>query len=51
MMKCSMSKIEPHDGNDGPVVSEGGRGPSTLSLCANDNETSTPRKFTLEGDR
>jgi hypothetical protein len=21
------------------------------SLCANDNETSTPRKFTLEGDR
>jgi hypothetical protein len=21
------------------------------ALCANDNETSTPRKFTLEGDR
>ena len=31
MMKCSMSKIEPHDANDGPVVSEGGHGPSTLS--------------------
>jgi hypothetical protein len=31
MMKSSMSKIEPNDANDGPVVSEGGRRPSTLS--------------------
>ena len=31
MMKSSMSKIEPNDANDGPVVSEGGRSPSTLS--------------------
>ena len=31
MMKSSMSKIEPNDVNDGPVVSEGGRSPSTLS--------------------
>ena len=30
-MKSSMSKIEPNDANDGPVVSEGGRSPSTLS--------------------
>src|SRR6266481_1183652 len=31
MMKSNMSKIEPDDVNDGPVVSEGGRSPSTLS--------------------
>ena len=31
MMKSSMSKIEPTDANDGPVVSEGGRRPSPLS--------------------
>jgi transposase len=31
MMKSSMSKIEPYDANDGPVVSEGGRSPSMLS--------------------
>ena len=31
MMKSSMSKIEPNDVNDGPVVSEGERNPSTLS--------------------
>ena len=31
MMKSSMSKIEPNDANDGPVVSEGVRSPSTLS--------------------
>ena len=31
MMKSSMSKIEPNDADDGPVVSEGGRSPSTLS--------------------
>ena len=30
-MKSNMSKIEPDDVNDGPVVSEGGRSPSTLS--------------------
>jgi transposase len=29
MMKSSMSKIEPDDVNGGPVVSEGGRSPST----------------------
>jgi hypothetical protein len=27
------------------------RAPNSTTLCANDNETSTPRKFTLEGDR
>jgi transposase len=32
MMKSNMSKIEPDDVNDGPVVSEGGRSPSTLSI-------------------
>ena len=32
MMKSSMSKIEPNDADDGPVVSEGGRSPSTLSI-------------------
>jgi transposase len=31
MMKTNMSKIEPEDVNDGPVVSEGGRSRSTLS--------------------
>ena len=31
MMKSSMSKIEPNDADDGPVVSEGGRSPSALS--------------------
>ena len=31
MMKSSMSKIEPNDVDVGPVVSEGGRSPSTLS--------------------
>ena len=31
MMKSNMSKIEPDDVNDGPVVSEGGRSPSTPS--------------------
>ena len=31
MMKSNMSKIEPDNVNDGPVVSEGGRSPSTLS--------------------
>lgn len=31
MMKSSMSKIEFYDANDGPVVSEGGHSPSTLS--------------------
>jgi transposase-like protein len=31
MMKSSMSKIEANDANDGPVVSEGVRSPSTLS--------------------
>ena len=31
MMKSSMSKIEPNDADDGPVVSEGGHSPSTLS--------------------
>ncbi len=31
MMKSSMSKIEPNDVNNGPVVSEGERSPSTLS--------------------
>jgi len=31
MMKSSMSKIDPNDADDGPVVSEGGRSPSTLS--------------------
>jgi len=30
-MKSSMSKIEPNDANDGPVVSEVGRSLSTLS--------------------
>src|SRR6476646_8782357 len=30
-MKSSMSKIEPNDANDGPVVSKVGRSPSTLS--------------------
>ena len=30
-MKSNMNKIEPDDVNDGPVVSEGGRSPSTLS--------------------
>ncbi len=30
-MKSSMSEIEPADADDGPVVSEGGRSPSTLS--------------------
>ena len=31
MMKPSMSEIDRPDADDGPVVSEGGRGPSTLS--------------------
>jgi transposase len=31
MMKSSMSKIESKDADDGPVVSEGGRSPSTLT--------------------
>jgi transposase len=31
MMKSSMSKIEPNDADDGPVVSEVGRSPSPLS--------------------
>ena len=31
MMKSSMSKTEPNDADDGLVVSEGGRSPSTLS--------------------
>jgi hypothetical protein len=31
MMKCRMSKIETDDVMDGPVVSGGGRSPSTLS--------------------
>ena len=31
MMKSSMNEIEHKDAVDGPVVSEGGRSPSTLS--------------------
>ena len=31
MMKSTMNEIESADAVDGPVVSEGGRGPSTLS--------------------
>ncbi len=31
MMKPSMSEIDRPDADDGPVVSEGGRGPSALS--------------------
>ena len=31
MVKCSMSQNERNDAADGPVVSEGGRSPSTLS--------------------
>ena len=31
MVKCSMSRNERNDAADGPVVSEGGRSPSTLS--------------------
>ena len=31
MVKCSMERNDPDDAVDGPVVSEGGRSPSTLS--------------------
>ncbi len=31
MMKCSMDQNDRDEGVDGPVVSEGGRSPSTLS--------------------
>ena len=31
MVKSSMNEIEPENAADGPVVSEGGRSPSTLS--------------------
>ena len=31
MMKCSMDQNDRNDAVDGPVVSEGGRSPSTLS--------------------